>query len=684
MTDTIDDVLKTQLLDEARRIGDQLLADAETDEHGMSWLTMGMDDKHDTVFEKSEGIYSGVSGISLFLLELSRRTGDNRYLDAAKQGMKWVVHRCREIPSDYYALFTGRLGVSTSLLRMYQVLGEKSYLDNALEIARSCKNGLESPRQVNDLLNGAAGALVGLLHLHAASNEEWLLDAANGYAKVLFENAFTGPKGLYWDRSPQTICGLCGYSHGAAGMGMAFLECGNYLKNPSYYTLAELAFLYENVHFNSETGNWPDLRNGVYSDEDREKHEKAFAEENWEFFTTGGDMNAWCHGAAGIGHSRLRALQLLNKDRYKKELDICLEKTKKTDLEGTVTARIKPTFTLCHGKGGNADIFLEMYRVYGDHQYLSMAAQIAKEGLELYNTEKIYLPGYRLETGKEDRSMFMGNAGIGYFYLRVLDPAGIPTMLSPYLDAQIDSTAQKALEKFPELSISPTGLYKRVIQKDFPRTIAAAEHFLPGQLEQFFNENQIDTESENHLTDQFLGFIEKEIAGLPQPQKERMEDVFTLEKDKQGLDRAITSHSLLSIKSQVLAEQAKPPMEMEEEEFLNVTLALDKDVMVTTTQWHWPLNQPEKWKESMALELDADDWPVLLKASALQVLEVELSPFSYTILAELYPENTVKQCIRGTVEAFDSLSPDEEKMLKEKILQQIRQFMQAAILLPKK
>jgi lantibiotic modifying enzyme len=166
---------------------------------------------------------------------------------------------------------------------------------------------------VDDLINGNSGTLLGLLHLHAASGEKWILESIDCFIRHLVDRANHGPAGLYWDRSPQLISGLFGFSHGAAGIGFVFLELGHYFQNEAFYTIARQAFLYEGYFFNQakKHKNWPDLRRGIYSDDDYREHQKAFLEGDMDFFTSGGDMNAWCHGAAGIGLSRVRAFQLL-------------------------------------------------------------------------------------------------------------------------------------------------------------------------------------------------------------------------------------------------------------------------------------------------------------------------------------------------------------------------------------
>ena len=66
------------------------------------------------------------------------------------------------------------------------------------------------------------------------------------------------------------------------------------------------------------------------------------------------------------------------------------------------------------------------------------------------------------------------------------------------------------------------------------------------------------------------------------------------------------------------------------------------------------------------------------------MIESELSPFSYTIFVEFYEPNPVHHVIRATIEAFESLTPEEEEMLKGQIIKQIKQALSAGILVPGK
>ncbi|MCP5105108.1 MAG: hypothetical protein GY950_17095 [bacterium] len=674
--------LRDEILNEAVRIGEWLTAKAKKEETGTSWETMSMDLDRNIGWQTTDGIYSGVSGIALFFLELHKRTGEAEYLATAREGMRWVVDYCKKNPSQYYSFFTGRMGTPYVLLKMAEFTGEKSWKDDALELARSCTEFLDQPQSVDDLINGSSGTIVSLLHLHAATGEKWLLEVVDSFTRKLIHSAFHGSKGLYWDRSPKIINGLCGFSHGAAGIGWVFLELGRYFQNHTFYHLARQAFLYESRYYNHDLKNWQDLRKGIYNDEDEEKYRKAYNENDMAFFTTGGDMNAWCHGAAGIGLSRLRAVELFKEafpgddtfKIYEDDLTAAIEKTIVTDTETETPA---PLFILCHGGGGNADLFLKAYEMMGDKKYLAPAEKVAQRILAFYKERKMYFPGFRSDGASEDTSLFMGNAGIGYFLLRLLAPHDVPSILAPSLNAVFKPEENEDLSAYPFLSLSLPDAGKELLLKYFSRTLAMGEKYFPQQLADFLDNTPISSHTEP-IIHSFINFADKLLPSLPPKEQNCISDVFILEREKINMDETVISNCYLDIKSMVLKENADELNKLDAGDFLNLTLKLEPDTRIATTDWDWNLDRQEEWQKN--LNLEPDIYPLLLKPSPLGVIEEPLSPLSYTILGAFEDGNTVENVRKETIDAFESLTPDQEKMLTGKIIEQIQHALTAGIL----
>lgn len=162
------------------------------------------------------------------------------------------------------------------MTRVAAVTQESCFLDQALQMVRPMASALRSPALAADVLSGTAGIVLGLLHLYDASGAPWLLELIDLGIQRLFQQACVAPHGVYWDQSPQLIRGLCGFSHGAAGIGWVLLAVGQYVHNAAFSWLAEQAFVYESAYYNATQQNWPDFRKGIYEPADYAQHYAAY------------------------------------------------------------------------------------------------------------------------------------------------------------------------------------------------------------------------------------------------------------------------------------------------------------------------------------------------------------------------------------------------------------------------
>lgn len=668
----MDQATRRQIWQEAIRIGDELLARAEPGGRGIFWPTMDLDNDRNLTWKKSPSLYSGVAGIAFFLAELYRSSRESKYLEAARSAMDWVDDSCQKNPPPSWALYTGLLGVCFTHLRMHQITGEAAFLDRALDLVKPGIDKEQAANRIDDLINGTSGMILGLLHLHAATGQRHLLETIDGLIEKLLAGAHQGPQGLYWDRSPDSITGLCGFSHGAAGIGLVFLELGHYFRNPTFYWLADQAFLHESRFFDRQKKNWADLRKGAYSDEDKQNFRQAYLAGDMDFFTRGSDMNAWCHGAPGIGLSRIRAFDLRKEPRFQREALLALDRTAQVELGITSDA---VTFTLCHGRGGNADIFLEAFRVFGREKYWRLAIDVAQRAIAIKQKTGLYRPGlgYQGEL-QEDNSLFLGTSGIGYFYLRVLDPLGVPSLLLPG-DPGL-CPAGEDLSGFPHISLTLAQAREQLVEKYFKRTLCLADRLLPGKVSHYFQSEMPDREKSQNQ--RFIAFIREEARGLDKEQGKRFSEVFGLERDKVKMDLGIKSLNYLRIQYEVLAEKAEELIRLDMDKFLDLRLALNAGCRLKQRRWDWDLGIPEEWPNN--LDKEPGDSPLLLKPEPLAVAEVRLSPFSFTLFQAFAGGNQVKTAVKELIDAFETLAPEEEELIREKAVEQMVYALKAGVL----
>jgi lantibiotic modifying enzyme len=137
-------------------------------------------------------------------------------------------------------------------------------------------------------------------------------------------------------------------------------------------------------------------------------------------------MNAWCHGAAGIALSRLRAYELLGDEVCRSEAETAIQTTL-NNLYGN-TEISQTNYSLCHGLGGNCETLLYGAKVLASPGLFARAEEVALRGIESYEEQRLPWacggPG-----GLETAGLMLGLAGISYYYLRMADPDGTPSLL---------------------------------------------------------------------------------------------------------------------------------------------------------------------------------------------------------------------------------------------------------------
>jgi hypothetical protein len=671
----LDNTFRAQLVHEVIRLGDALLTQAQHHPHGMSWPTLTSDprDKTRACWQTSDSLYRGVAGIALFFLELSRHVPDQRYIHAATDGMRWVEQYCRQTPPASYGFISGRVGVAYAMARVAAVTQDSSFLDQALHLVRPMASALHSPVLPADVLSGTAGIVLGLLHLHEASGAPWLLELIELGIQRLLQQACVSPHGVYWDRSPQLIRGLCGFSHGAAGIGWVLLAVGQYTHNAAFSWLAEQAFAYESAYYNAAQQNWPDFRKGIYEPADYAQHYAAYRARDDAFFTTGGDVNAWCHGAAGIGLSRLRAYELLQKACYKQDIENAVAKTRRTNAEADSSPA---SCSLCHGCAGNAELFLEAYRLWPEPHYLASATQIASHMLRFQHTHGRYPSGYRGLHAQEDTSLFLGNAGIGYFYLRLLDPLRTPSILAPWITSRCSTPA--ALASHRSLTMTLGEMQKILLTKIFPRTLAVMGQHCPASI--WGDGMPALATGDASLHERFLAATLDARSTFPPPAQERLIDVIHLEHAQGCMEAAVQSYTGLSIKEIVHAEHAQALLAMDAEALCTHQLILDPDAIIQTQRWAWPREAPQHWHQNLVTE--PGQHPILLRPTSRGVAETPLSILSYTILSAFQHGASVAQVLQDIVTYVEPPAfPAQATAVRESILGQIRAALAGGILL---
>ncbi len=398
--------------DVAQRIAAALCRDAIRNGDHCNWLGDSMEslDGRMVSVHRSFGgdLYAGTSGIALFLAEADRFRPDPLFRRTARAAIEHALHRADAIAPDLRAgFYTGGTGIGFAAARIGELFDDATLVERGLALFESASAIDENARL--DLLAGVAGIIGPLLVLHAKYRRDWMHERALRAGDVLLGRARTSPQGVSWNVLDEqwTTADLTGYSHGTAGIALALFELAHATGEQRFVAAVEGALQYERACFSPQQQNWPDFR--------RTSAGSA---------SSVGYSLGWCHGAPGIGLSRLRLYKLAPRPDLFEDAAAA--------LRGTYTplATLTPTamFALCHGAAGNAELFLEAGAVFGDSGYTDIAEAIGRQGIERYDEPRRPWPS-GVTAGGQTPGLMLGLAGIGYFYLRLLAYADVPSVL---------------------------------------------------------------------------------------------------------------------------------------------------------------------------------------------------------------------------------------------------------------
>ena len=447
-----------RIYNSAIEIGERIKRKAIYEGRGVFWKTKTNEFGIWRLTE-STSIYGGISGIILFFLDLYQMTKNKEYLGYAEKGGNRILDTLNTQEKHFHgSFFTGSLGVIYTLFMISKVSGNNKFGREAKKILQHM--GRYDGR-VDDLLNGSAGVIIGLLHLHKITQLKSLLEEIEFYLKKILDNTYLSRNGLYWDRSDKIIHGLCGISHGASGMGYTFLLVGKYFKNPAYFKVAQEAFTYENNHFSKDINSWPDFRKMIFTEFTAKLFRDNWEKRNFKFFHKAEDFTAWCHGAGGIALSRLLAFQYLKIDAYAADLQIAIRKV--------TTSNNHPSYTICHGYGGDLLLFLELYNSTKNRIYLEKAYQITFLIINIREQNHSFTDGFANSGPEEDLSLFNGLAGIGYCLTSILRLSKFFNVLNPKVVGESDF---KELDKstYPHICMSLASIKKVILNSYIPQT----------------------------------------------------------------------------------------------------------------------------------------------------------------------------------------------------------------------
>ncbi|MDE1902126.1 MAG: type 2 lantipeptide synthetase LanM family protein, partial [Alphaproteobacteria bacterium] len=384
------DVTPDALIGLAAEIGQGLISKTHYIERVPFWSGLiPLDDKNYTVGVLSPDLYSGASGIGLFMAYLYQETGDGAVREIALDIHNHIGFLLRTKSGlSTVGAFSGLSSLIYADLHLTSVLG----LDSSHTYERSFRHiaRMMDHDENFDIISGAAGALIVATRYHQRTGSPAAYATAIAAADKLGASAKPQHRGIAWETLkgfdfPEKVGGV---SHGVSGIAWALSEWAACSGESKWAALAQQAFLYEESLYDKEAKAWKDVRNGSHS---------CF----------------WCYGAAGIGLVASEATNALSKPVCDDVVSRAKKSTWKSGSSGS--------HGLCHGDLGNAEIF----RVTGDRQKTDALVHSVVADYRNNGIWKCGFPDDAMVPG-----LMCGLAGIGYGLLRHARPNTIPNVLT--------------------------------------------------------------------------------------------------------------------------------------------------------------------------------------------------------------------------------------------------------------
>ncbi len=413
MTDSAPTFLET-----ADRIGCRLCRDALWADRRCNWLGWSLELDGDrwmpTFRALGSDLYDGTAGIALFLAHLHALTDDPIQKITARGALAQACDRLATAALDHkIGFYSGIAGIGYVLIEAAEILREEELRTRGIDLLVSIRDSSINECKL-DVIDGSAGLIPVLVEMGRRFDRDELVDLAIQHGERLLSAASQSDDGWSWDTMHQSGQNhLTGYSHGVAGIACALMELSAVTGHEHFRSAALEGLRYERRHFDVEHGNWPDFR---VADTGTVSPALQFS-------------MAWCHGAPGIGLSRLRIAQLQqHDDQISDEIDAAIATT--ASALSVPIAFGHENFSLCHGRAGNADVLLVAADQLERVQFRETAEAVGREGIAQIEQNDMPWPcGIRDAGGSPN--LMLGLAGIGYFYLRLHDSRSVPSVLLP-------------------------------------------------------------------------------------------------------------------------------------------------------------------------------------------------------------------------------------------------------------
>ena len=331
---------------------------------GATWSQIGEQ-------EVDQSFYSGTTGILYYYLKLWETTKNEEFLTIVKEGTRYLASHWKDFfdQSPIFGmkimdagLYMGVGGIGMVLLDIYRSTKDDAAKKGALEVAAYYMNTRKQDAQGTYWIDSPAMAMDGGIILFLlAVYQEWkeeqikevLLTAASRYVKQGVKTADGGLDFRGWP-GPGT---RPNYEFGSAGAG--------YLLTLLY------EFTGEEVYLDAAKACAVFLK-GIAVPQERGYLIPYDTEEEKPFY-----FLSSCHGCGGDSKLFYKLYQITGEDCYKKEMDAMIDGLESIGAPEKQSVGFWNTQCFCCGHAGLVQYFVGLYESFGEKHYLNLARRTA-------------------------------------------------------------------------------------------------------------------------------------------------------------------------------------------------------------------------------------------------------------------------------------------------------------------
>lgn len=393
-----------QLLEAARAIGNRLEELALRSDKDVTWIGLSLERLDSwNLTPLNMTLYDGLAGVALFLAYLGACTGEERYTELAKATLPNLRRQIALNKSSFNLLggLEGWGGMIYALTQLGALWNDPALLDEAQNLVELVPALLAEDKYL-DFLAGSSGCIGALLALYCYRPNPRTLEVAILCGEHLVKQAIPQKHGVAWQTHMPASQPATGVGRGSTGIGWALLQLGALTGDERFKATGLASLAYERSVFSPEKNNWPDFR--VVNKDPLPEGEFRY-------------MAAWCHGAPGIGLTRLSLLPHYPDPVIRDEVQAAVKTTLKS---------FGHNHCLCHGDLGNMDLLVEASQKLNDP---ALAQEVSRLGAFLLKSfeQRGWVCSNPLHV--ETPGLMAGLAGIGYGLLRMAKPERVPSVL---------------------------------------------------------------------------------------------------------------------------------------------------------------------------------------------------------------------------------------------------------------